>query len=78
MIFESEPITRAASQADYLFRSQDRNIIHSIIEDIEAELTSPTQNVRDIVDCKASESDLREFLLELSKHLKELSSSANA
>ncbi len=72
MIFESNPISRAATHADTLFHSQDRNVIQSIIEDIEAELSSPSQNVRDIVDCKASESALREFLLELKNQLRQL------
>lgn len=72
MIFERDPVEKAPSHADYLFRAQTSELVRSIIIDIDHELATPAQRVRDIVNCNASETDLRQFLEILSARLKEL------
>jgi hypothetical protein len=44
------------------FRKFSDTELQKILLEIRAELQHPTQEVRDILDCEASESDLREFL----------------
>lgn len=43
-------------------KQQSRERIKLIVQEIKLELDDPTQQVRDIVECRASEDDLRKYL----------------
>jgi len=45
-----------------------------IVEEIRLELDDPTQQVRDTLDCKASEADLRQYLSSFCEHVERLRS----
>lgn len=57
-------------QAEALTESQSNTQLVQIIEDIDQELSDPRQQVKNIFDCVASESELRKYLHHLSEHLK--------
>jgi hypothetical protein len=42
-----------------------------LIDEIESEISHPTQKVKDILKCAGSESDLREYLSLVAKELKD-------
>src|SRR5690606_28032076 len=73
VIFTRSPQARAGEIAEGLyqsalpdgkrmFRSFTWEEIDYLIDEIESELSHPTQKVRNIHGCKGSESDLREYL----------------
>jgi len=70
MIFENDPVSKATTHADYFLKDHDATTIKSICEDIELELAAPSQKVRDIVNCLASEETLREFLSIVAQRLR--------
>ena len=83
MIFELEPQKHAnriakelhaSAQPDSrrkLFRVTQEEL-HRLLHSIKEELAYPTQEVKDIVACHATEADLREYLSDLAKHLETL------
>jgi len=73
VIFESHPQKEANRIVDELyatsepgahsiFRPFSRDQLRQMISEIRIELEHPTQNVRDILDLKGNETDLREYL----------------
>lgn len=58
---ESPPAGRAEEVADAFIRSRPEHLEY-ILREIRLELEEPTQQVRDILDCRGSESELRTFL----------------
>jgi len=73
VIFENRPQKVANRIADELYASSDpgahsmfrpfsRDQLWQMISEIRIELEHPTQNVRDILDLRANETDLREYL----------------
>lgn len=62
VIFSLKPQADADRIAASLVRAESREKIAWMENEIRLELASPKQNVRDILDLRASEQDLREFL----------------
>jgi hypothetical protein len=60
--FETSPVDRAADVTAALIRQRPAERLESFAREIRLELDEPTQQVRDILDCTASEEELREFL----------------
>ena len=82
VIFDRSPKSRASEISEGLYQSVIPNgksmfrrftydQIQYLIKEIEGELSNPTQNVKDILGCVGSESDLREFLSLVVKQLKD-------
>jgi hypothetical protein len=82
VIFTSSPQSRASDIADSLYQSMIPNgkslfrsftleQIEYLVNEVETELAHPTQKVKDILDCKGSESDLREYLSLVVEQLKD-------
>lgn len=81
VIFTRSPQARASEIAEGLYQSAlpDGNRmfrsftwaeLHYLIDEIEGELSHPTQMVKEILECAGSESDLREYLGLVAKELK--------
>jgi hypothetical protein len=62
VIFDAAPVERAGIVAKKFAQYYSREKQISMIEEIRLELADPTQQVRDSLDCRASEEDLREYL----------------
>ncbi len=69
VMFEAEPATRAASVAARAGKEQTPEQLQETAREIRLELAEPTQQVRDILDCRASEEQLRGYLRALADHL---------
>jgi hypothetical protein len=62
VIFEANPAERCERVADMFAKQESTERIKVIVQEIKLELDDPTQQVRDILDCHASEEDLRKYL----------------
>ena len=62
VIFEANPAERCERIADMVAKQESSERIKLIVEEITLELDDPTQQVRDILDCLASEENLRKYL----------------
>lgn len=71
VIFSEKPQADADRIAAMLCDQKDRETLARIESEIRLELASPKQNVRDILDLRASEQDLREFLVLVADKLHE-------
>lgn len=60
--FDESPAGREEEVARSLIRGRPAEHLELIVREIRLELHEPTQQVRDILDCRASESELRTFL----------------
>jgi len=64
VMFSTSPQAEAGRAVDATLRARTPNERAAIIAEIRLELDHPTQRVTDILDCRAGEDDLREFLRE--------------
>jgi hypothetical protein len=62
VMFDESPSSRARQMADTFIEDRPAVELESFVREIRLELDEPTQEVRDILDCRASEGELREFL----------------
>src|SRR6266436_316745 len=62
VMFDDMPTERAEAEAKLFVKQKPASYLRTMIEEIRLELRDPTQQVRDIVDCRASEEKVREFL----------------
>jgi hypothetical protein len=80
VIFEKRPQNEAERIASELyaasepgrrsiFRSFSREELRQLLSEIRLELRFPTQNVREILDLRGDEADLREYLAAVAKRL---------
>jgi transposase-like protein len=69
VIFEVNPTERCERIADMFAKQESTEQINAIVQEIKLELADPTQQVRDILDCHASEEDLRKYLRCVAAHL---------
>ena len=69
IIFNPNPQDRVKDIADLLKRDFSQEKIMILINEISDELINPKQKLKDILDLKASEPDIREYLTLLSKEL---------
>jgi len=70
VLFESEPLSKAQSVAENLAKTHARDEMAEMIDEIDLELRHPTQNIRDILDNRASEEKCREFLEAFVAHVR--------
>jgi hypothetical protein len=71
VIFDEKPSARATEVAGRFVAEQSPEWQSELIREIELELREPTQAVRDILDCRGSEQELREFLRLVASHVAE-------
>lgn len=62
VIFERDPLQHCERIATMFAKQESIERIKLIVQEITLELDDPTQQVRDILDCRASEEDLRRYL----------------
>jgi len=62
VIFEANPGQSCERVADMLAEQESSERIKLIVQEIRLELDDPTQQVRDILECHASEAELRKYL----------------
>ena len=62
IIFNSNPESRVKEIADLLKRDFSQKKLDILINDINDELNNPKQKLKEILNLKASEQDIREFL----------------
>jgi hypothetical protein len=62
VIFADNPAEDCERVADMFAKQESRERIKLIVQEIKLELDDPTQQVRDIVECQASEDELRKYL----------------
>jgi hypothetical protein len=59
---DESPSARAHEAVDAFTKDRSAEQLQLFVREIMLELEEPTQQVRDILDCRASEGELREFL----------------
>ena len=69
IIFNPNPQNQVKDIADLLKRDFSQEKIKILIKEISDELINPKQKLKDILDLKASEPDIRDYLTLLSKEL---------
>ena len=62
VIFDPHPVERCERVVSAFVEGRSSETIQIAIQEIRLELNEPTQQVRDTVDCCASEQDLRAYL----------------
>lgn len=62
VIFEANPARDCERVAEMFAKQESSERIKLIVQEIKLELDDPTQQVRDILECHASEDDLRKYL----------------
>jgi hypothetical protein len=70
IIFNPNPQSQAKDIADLLNRDLSLEKIKILLNEINNELIHPKQKLKEILDLKGSEQDIREYLTLLSKELK--------
>jgi hypothetical protein len=68
------PVDQAARIAQKFVSQFSTEELDWILEEIRLELDDPTQQVRDALDCKASEVALRQYLFSFCEHVERLRS----
>ena len=69
VIFDTDPAPRATAVAEELSKSQTSEWLSSLVSEIDLELADPTQDLSVMVDCRASDAKLRDFLGGVAKRL---------
>src|SRR5262245_23658617 len=72
VIVDADPVARAVSAATMFIEQQTPEQSQQMIDEIRLELADPTQQIRDTLDCRASEEKLREFLRVFADNLEQL------
>jgi hypothetical protein len=67
--FDESPIGREAEVTDHFIQTRPTKGLEWFAQEIRLELERPTQQVRDIIDCRASEDVLRVFLWSVVKRI---------
>jgi transposase-like protein len=62
VIFEANPIQDCERVVEMFAKQESSERIKLIVQEIKLELDDPTQQVSDILECVASEGDLRKYL----------------
>ena len=69
VIFELYPSQHCERIAAMFAKEESTERIKLMVQEIRLELDDPTQQVRDILDCRASEEELRNYLRCVAEHL---------
>lgn len=72
VIFDDAPAQRAAAVAASFVKQRSPEQVERFVGEIKLELEEPTQQVRDILDCRATEPELREYLCGFVEHVEQL------
>jgi transposase-like protein len=72
VIFEANPGQHCERVANLFAKQESSERIKLIVQEIRLELDDPTQQVRDILECHASEDDLRKYLRCVADRLDEI------
>jgi hypothetical protein len=72
VIFYPAPVSRAVSVATMFVRQMPPDQLQQMIDEIRLELADPTQQIQDILDCRASEQELRDYLRVFADNLERL------
>ncbi len=70
VLFEDNPVSASERIARSFVKDEPAAELAAIVDEIELELDAPTQNVRDILDHRQSEEQLRAFLREFVAHVR--------
>jgi hypothetical protein len=70
VIFDERPMERCASVAATFERDQSKEMIQAAIDEVRLELDEPRQPLRETLDCRATEEELRAFLHCVAERLK--------
>ena len=76
VIFEVDPGQHCERIADMFAKHESIERIKLIVQEIKLELDDPTQQIRDILKCHASEEDLRKYLLCVADRLDKITRSS--
>jgi len=71
VIFDHAPTERVADAVASFLEQRPAEELEVFVREIKLELDEPTQQVRDILDCRASEQELRDFLWLFGDHLEQ-------
>ncbi len=69
VLFDHAPTKRVAEVAAAFVERLPAKEREAFVREIQLELNEPTQQVRDILDCRASEQELRDYLRRFCEHL---------
>jgi hypothetical protein len=72
VIFDLAPAARATAVAAWDVERRPREQIEAFVSEIRLELVEPTQQVRDILGCRTSEQELRDYLGLYVEHIERL------
>jgi hypothetical protein len=67
--FDDSLSGRATDVVTQLIHQQSRSWLELFVQEIRLELAEPTQLVGDIIDCRLTESDLRDFLRQVMEQI---------
>ena len=76
VLFDANPVERASSVAQEFVNQRSMEKLTRMVQEIRLELEEPTQQVRDSLDCVASEADLRTYLAAFCDEIDRLQGSA--
>jgi hypothetical protein len=71
VLFSEAPSAEATRKADIFAQQNERALCEKVGKEIELELASPVQLVRDILDSRQSEEELRDYLKLFAQRLRE-------
>jgi hypothetical protein len=70
--FDESPAERAAEVAASLAQDRSEELLALFAREMRLELEEPTQQVRDMLDCRASEEEVRNFLRSVAEEIEAL------
>ncbi len=71
VIFDDAPSEKAADVAALVIKQRSSEELALFVREIRLELDDPTQQVRDILECRASEAELRNYLRLFCEHVEQ-------
>lgn len=70
VLFIRDPVPQAETQAQRFMANRSHAVLLAMVDEIDLELTQPTQRVRECLQNAASEEDCREYLRMFSAHIR--------
>ena len=69
VLFDADPAPRATAVADRLLKDETADWLSLLVDEIDLELQDPTQDLSAMLDCRASDARLRDFLRRVSERV---------
>ena len=69
--FDEFPVSRSGWVANLLIQQRSTDELALAVREFRLELEDPTQRIRDTLDCRAAEGDLRQFLLSVTEAIED-------